>query len=65
MESKYCNYCGITLDEFDLQGDYSLHSAAGYGSAHDGNEVHLQLCSKCFDEIVNRCAVSPVKVPKS
>ena len=56
-----CNLCGKELDFFDLQNDFSIHRKIGYGSVHDGDGVHLRLCSDCFDEIVDECNVSPIE----
>ena len=58
-EAKHCNYCGSKLDEFDLQEDFTIHKTIGYGSTHDGERVHLQLCCTCFDRILDACVVSP------
>lgn len=59
-ETKYCNFCGKPLDEWDLQEDFSIHTIVGYGSKYDLTEVHLQLCCKCFDKIADECKISPV-----
>ena len=55
-----CNLCGEEFDLFDQQEGYSIHKKVGYGSTHDGEEIKLDLCCKCFDKIVDACAVSPV-----
>lgn len=56
-----CNLCGKELDFFDMQNDLSIHKKIGYGSVHDGDDVHLRLCSDCFDELVDECNVSPIE----
>lgn len=56
-----CNLCGKELDFFDLQNDFSIHRKIGYGSVHDGDDVHLRLCSDCFDGLVDECDVSPIE----
>lgn len=58
-EATVCNLCGAKLDFWDRQGDYSLDKNVGYGSTHDGEHIHLHLCCKCFDYIVDSCKVSP------
>ena len=60
MQSKCCNLCGMPLDEWDVQENYSIHTKVGYGSKYDFCEVRLQLCCRCFDSLVERCAVSPI-----
>lgn len=60
-DKPVCNYCGEELDLFDRQENFSIHKdQIGYGSAFDGDGVHLRLCCKCFDEIVSNCKVSPI-----
>lgn len=56
---KHCNYCGISLDEFDLRENFTIHKTVGYGSVHDGEDIDLQLCCRCFDEFVDKCKISP------
>lgn len=60
-ETKYCNRCGRPLDFWDLQEELIIHSDyLGYGTKHDGDSVHLQLCCNCFDELVDSCAINPI-----
>ena len=60
-QNLICNHCGKELDFFDLQNDFSIHRRIGYGSVHDGDDVHIRLCSECFDELVEDCEVSPIE----
>ena len=60
-ENLICNHCGKELDFFDLQNDFSIHRRIGYGSIHDGDDVHMYLCSECFDNLVSECKVSPIE----
>lgn len=58
---KICNHCGKELDIFDCQEDFTIHKQQiGYGSIHDGDNVHLQLCCDCFDKLVDDCRVNPI-----
>lgn len=60
-ETKYCNHCGRVLDFWDLQEDLTIHKDnLGYGTQHDGDSVHLQLCCDCFDKLVGECAIDPI-----
>lgn len=60
-ETKYCNHCGRALDIWDLQEDFTIHKDnLGYGTQHDGDSVHLQLCCDCFDKLVGECAIDPI-----
>lgn len=60
-QNLICNHCGKELDFFDLQNDFSIHKRIGYGSVHDGDDVHMCLCSDCFDKLVEECEVSPIE----
>lgn len=60
-ETKYCNCCGCALDFWDLQEELIIHKDnLGYGTKHDGDSVHLQLCCDCFDRLVEACAIYPI-----
>lgn len=60
QDKKICNYCGKELDLFDQQQDFIIHTQIGYGSIHDGDRVHCQLCCDCFDKLVGECKISPI-----
>lgn len=60
QEKKVCNYCGKELDLFDLQQKFIIHTRIGYGSIHDGDSVHCQLCCDCFDKLAGECKISPI-----
>jgi len=66
QNKKVCNHCGKELDIFDRQEDFTIHKQQiGYGSIHDGDGVHLQLCCDCFDEFVEDCKVNPIEEAES
>ncbi|PWW34578.1 hypothetical protein DFO83_111105 [Idiomarina loihiensis] len=59
-----CDVCGVSVvpeiqktyhenlkdfDEFAV-----LHATYGYGSNHDGDSFHFDLCETCFGELVDR-----------
>lgn len=61
IDFEVCNCCGKKLDVFDRQERFYIHKfQIGYGSVHDGNGVHLQLCCECFDKLVEQCKVNPI-----
>jgi hypothetical protein len=60
QNDTHCNICGNKLDEFDLQGEYMIHTKIGYGSIYDGDEVCLNMCSQCFDQVIKKCEISPL-----
>lgn len=60
MKIRYCNKCGKRFDCWDEQENYSIHTRAGYGSAHDGDTIELDLCCDCMDKLIDSCKISPV-----
>lgn len=59
--TKYCNLCGKALDAFDEQQEFVIHNEKiGYGSVHDGDSVHLQLCCDCMDKLAEQCMIDPI-----
>ncbi len=59
-KKEACNRCGKKLDLFDLQQDFIIHTRIGYGSVHDGDDVHYRLCCDCFDALIRECKISPI-----
>ena len=55
-----CNICGRDFDEWDEQEGFRLEYSVGYGSRHDGETIRLDICCDCFDELVDKCKVSPI-----
>ena len=62
-EVKYCTMCNKTLDEWDLQEDFSYHKWIGYGSVYDLNKLDIQLCCGCFDKVLTFVLKSSVNNP--
>ena len=55
-----CNKCGKVMDACDMQMEFHVRKILGYGSEHDGDEIELDLCCACVDELVNSCSISPI-----
>lgn len=55
-----CNFCGRQLDIFDLNEDYSIHKILGYGTEYDGSKIDLNFCCECMNNIISKCAISPI-----
>ena len=57
--------CGEDFDKLDETEKFRIHHKVGYGSIHDGDEIDLDLCCRCFDElldcIIPKCTVNPMK----
>ena len=47
-----CNKCGKTLNDLDMQENFSIHSQLGYGMKYDGCKLELDLCCKCMEQII-------------
>lgn len=58
--TKYCNICGIKLDEYDSHANYSIHKKIGYGSKYDGSFMHLNICIECMDKLIDKCVIKPI-----
>ena len=58
---RLCNKCGKEIREYD---DFNISYQYGYGSLHDGDNLNLDLCNVCLDEIttylINNCTINPV-----
>lgn len=57
----YCNKCGKKLDMWDIQEDFSMQRRLGYGSKYDGDDLDIDLCCDCMDELIEKCVIPPVK----
>lgn len=61
-----CNVCGKTVEHvFEGQMPISIHDRVGYGSKHDGSMLDLDICSECFDKLIDsfteKCVINPMK----
>jgi len=45
-----CNRCGKEIDANTYS--FSYHQQLGYGSVHDGDELSVDLCPECTDELI-------------
>ncbi len=60
-----CNVCGKTVEQvFENQMPISIHDCIGYGSKYDGSMLDLDICSDCFDKLIDgfteKCAINPI-----
>lgn len=60
MIKKVCNKCGQEMDFWDLQEDFSIHKAFGYGTRYDGYQLNLNLCCGCMESLIKDCVINPV-----
>lgn len=58
-EEAYCNKCGKQLDILDLQQGFHIENRLGYGSKYDDDNLELDLCCKCMDELIDSCKIHP------
>lgn len=61
-----CNVCGNTVEQvFENQMLISIHERIGYESEHDGSMLDLDICSDCFDKLIDsfagKCVINPMK----
>lgn len=66
MTKRICNVCGKGFDFWDEQENFSLYRSVGYGSAFDGENIELDMCCRCFDEMMHtyllpKCLISPIE----
>ena len=50
---RICSICGKKFDEYDCQENHYIHNFFGYGSKYDMDELEVDLCCKCYDNIVD------------
>jgi len=55
-----CNLCGKEFNIWDYEENFQIHTLLGYGTAYDGNELHLRLCCDCMTDIIDSCYYSPI-----
>lgn len=65
MLKHVCNVCGNDFDQWDEQEGYAMNYHCGYGSQFDGNNIQLDLCCGCFDELLKeyilpKCKINPM-----
>ena len=55
-----CNKCGKPFDIWDTQEAFHIYSQLGYGTSYDGDELELDLCCGCMEELIKECKISPI-----
>lgn len=60
VKQVYCNLCGRKMDEFDVNQHFFMQKIIGYGSKYDGDDLRVRLCSKCMDDLIDKCVISPI-----
>lgn len=50
MTKRFCNKCGKEIDEH--YENISIKKRIGYGSVHDDDDMDLNLCCECLDEMI-------------
>ena len=61
MKNYICNRCGKEFDIWDNQHCFHIYREMGYGTKFDGDELELDLCCSCMEEIIDGCTISPIK----
>lgn len=53
MKILKCDLCGKIFNLYDEQEKFGLHyNNIGYGSAYDGQDIHIDMCCDCFDNLM-------------
>ena len=60
MKQMFCNKCGKRFDFWDVQEEYHIHTRIGYGSIYDGEDLELDLCIQCMDNLIKECVINPL-----
>ena len=47
-----CDICGKELDIYDIGNEIS--NGFNYGSKYDGNFIDIELCTNCYDKIIDK-----------
>lgn len=55
-----CNVCGKRLKFYETMA-ISVDQPIQYGSVHDMGWLHLEMCAKCMDKLIEKCKINPVK----
>lgn len=60
----YCNRCGKKFRSEDVHAGYSIHKKITYGSKFDGEDLVLDLCIDCMDNLIMSCEIPPIDLLK-
>lgn len=53
MVTVICDMCGKRFNSWDEESSLTIDRRMGYGSKHDGEHVHIDICANCFDKLVD------------
>lgn len=58
VERCTCDMCGREFDDFDAQENFGIHYRnVGYGSKFDESHIHIDLCCRCFDKMMENYVI--------
>lgn len=62
---RVCNFCKKQFDQYDTELDFGFDMILPYGSEHDMAHLRLDVCSHCFDKmmddyIIPNCQINPL-----
>jgi len=46
---------------WDISENFHIHKNLGYGTKYDGDNLKLNLCCSCIEEIIDNCTISPIE----
>lgn len=56
-----CNVCGRPFGLVDKYGGLFIDEVLGYGTKHDGERLCMNICCRCLESMIERCAILPLK----
>lgn len=56
----FCNKCNKEFNIFDIHNGLKIKRVMGYGSTYDGDDINLNICTNCLDELINSCLINPI-----
>ena len=61
LKNYTCNKCGKQFDIWDTSEHFHIYAKCGYGTKFDGDDLELDLCCSCVEELIDNCVISPIK----
>ena len=53
LKIRTCSRCGKVFDNLDIQENCEIFHHFGYGSKHDLERFHVDLCIDCYDTLID------------
>ena len=58
---RKCNLCGEYFSFVDEIENFDIEHEMEFVTKYEGETINLKLCANCLTDLIEKCAISPIK----